>query len=105
MHKALVVLTTCPNVETADSIASALVRANVAACVNLIPGMTSIYVWKDELCRESEVQLVIKTTEDYVNKAFDLVRQLHPYELPEWLVLDASGSGSAYTNWMRSNLK
>ena len=86
----------------ATMLARTLVEERLAACVNVLPPMTSVYRWKGATEQEREQQLVIKTTKDRIEALQARMRELHPYELPEFLVLDARGS-EAYLAWIREN--
>lgn len=76
-----------------------LVDERLAACVNVLPVMTSVYRWKGEVEQETEQQLVIKTTSDRVEAIQARFNELHPYELPELVVLGATAS-AAYQEWL-----
>lgn len=99
MADAVILLTTAP-VEVGESLARRLVEAQVAACVNILPAMVSVYRWKGEVQRDRECQLVVKTTGDRVQAARDLLREHHPYELPECLVIRIDDGDSAYLSWI-----
>jgi periplasmic divalent cation tolerance protein len=96
----VLVLTTVPSAELGETIAEALVVERLAACVNVLPPMTSTYRWKGAIERDVEHQVVIKTTAPRVAAVEARVRQLHPYELPEFIVLGASGGSAAYLDWV-----
>jgi periplasmic divalent cation tolerance protein len=98
MSDLVLVLTTMPDDSRADELARSLVDERLAACVNVHGPMVSIYRWKGLLERESERQLVIKTTRARLAELEARVRALHPYDVPEFVVIDADGS-SAYTAW------
>jgi periplasmic divalent cation tolerance protein len=93
------VLTTTPSAEVGERIARTLVEERLAACVNVLPPMVSFYRWQGTLQRDEERQLVIKTGRDRLAALRGRLRDLHPYELPEWLVLDADGSPE-YRGWV-----
>jgi periplasmic divalent cation tolerance protein len=93
------VLTTLGADADAAALARTLVEERLAACVNVVPGMTSIYRWKGHVEQEREQQLLIKTTAGRVEALAARLRELHPYELPEFIVLDAAAS-SAYATWV-----
>ena len=95
----MIVLTTLSASTDADAFARMLVTDRLAACVNVLPPMTSLYRWKDAIEEDSERQLVIKTTGDRVAAIEARFRELHPYELPEFLILTADAS-SAYSAWL-----
>jgi len=99
---AAVVLTTLGADADASAIARTLVEERLAACVNVLAPMTSVYRWKNAVEQEREQQLVIKTTRRGVAALEARLRQLHPYELPEFLVLDAAASAS-YLQWIEES--
>jgi periplasmic divalent cation tolerance protein len=94
-----IVLTTLGADADAASIARTLIDERLAACVNILPVMTSVYRWQGKVEQDREQQVVIKTATDRVAALQARLRELHPYELPEFLVLDASGS-EAYLAWV-----
>jgi len=98
----VVVLCNCPP-EEASPLARSLVESGLAACVNIVPGVTSVYLWKGELCEDGESTLLIKTTTDRVEELSDRIRALHSYEVPEILVLgvDVSLSDRRYVDWVK----
>jgi periplasmic divalent cation tolerance protein len=96
----VIVLTTVPSPDVGEQIGRALVDAGLAACVNVLPPMVSIYRWKGEVQRESECQLVIKTVGSRVDAVHASVSELHPYDMPEFLVLPVSGGDPAYLTWV-----
>ncbi len=99
MSDAAIVLTTLGADADAAALARTLVEERLAACVNVLPPMTSIYRWKGQLEHDREQQLVIKTTTGRVAALEARLRELHPYELPEFLVL-AAAAGAAYGAWV-----
>jgi periplasmic divalent cation tolerance protein len=94
-----IVLTTLGADADAAAIARTLIDERLAACVNILPPMTSVYRWQGKVEQDREQQMVIKTASDRVADLQGRLRQLHPYELPEFLVLDATGS-EAYLAWV-----
>lgn len=100
MSDAVIVLTTVPSPEIGEQIGRALVDAGLAACVNVLSPMVSIYRWKGEVQRETECQLVIKTVGARVDAVHASVSELHPYDLPEFLVLPVTGGDPAYLAWV-----
>jgi periplasmic divalent cation tolerance protein len=93
-----VVLSTFPDMESARHIGAALVRAQVAACVTLLPSAESIYFWEGKIEHSQEVQAVFKTA-DF--PAFELkLRELHPYDLPEMIALPILEGSPDYLAWM-----
>jgi periplasmic divalent cation tolerance protein len=97
-----VVLTTAPSADVAESLASRLVDEGLAACVNVIPGVTSIFRWEGATQREAEILLVVKTTADRVSALRDRIVGLHPYEVPEVVALPVSDGHAAYLAWVRA---
>ena len=95
------VLTTFPSVSQAGTIARQLVRARLAACATLVPGVTSIYTWNESLEEQQECLLMLKTTRDCVKKLQIEIRKLHPYEVPEILLFEVNSCLSAYTEWVK----
>ena len=102
-HEAAVVLTTLAAEADAAALARTLIEERLAACVNVLPPMTSVYRWKGDIEQDREQQLVIKTTLARVPALQSRIGQLHPYELPEFLVLAGSASG-AYLAWIREGV-
>ena len=99
-HEYVMVLTTLPADADGPAFAHALVDARLAACVNLLAPMESIYRWEGEIEQESERQVVIKTSRDCVAALWDRVRELHPYDVPEFLVLPIVDGSDAYLRWV-----
>lgn len=97
---ALACLCTCPDAATAARIAEALVDERLAACVNVLPGVESVYRWQDRVERASEVLLIIKTTRDRLQTLTGRVVELHPYELPELVAVDIAGGLPGYLAWI-----
>ena len=100
----VIALTTLGADTDAAALARTLVDERLAACVNVLPMMTSVYRWKGAVEVDREQQLVMKTTEDLVERLEARVRELHPYELPEFLVLRASGGSAHYLDWVRESV-
>ena len=100
MSHVILVLTTVPSDALGEEIATALVTERLAACVNISAPMTSIYRWKGNVERDTERQLVIKTTVDRVKVLQQRIKELHSYELPEFIVIELSGGSEAYLQWV-----
>lgn len=101
---AVIVLTTLAADADAAGLARTLVAERLAACVSVLPAMTSFYWWEGRLGEEREQQLVIKTTADRVAALAARLRELHPYEVPEFLVLRVSDGSDAYLRWIRDSV-
>ncbi len=99
----VLVLATCPDREVGERIARVLVEERLAACVNLIPGLTSIYRWQGKVCRAAEVLLVIKTHRRRLPGLTRRVKALHPYSVPEVIVLPLTGGLAPYLAWVRDS--
>lgn len=95
-----IVFTTCPDSGTAQRIAEALVDRNLAACVNIVPGLRSVYRWKGKRESADELLLIIKARAADYAKLETLVRELHPYELPEIVAVPIQAGLSAYLKWI-----
>ena len=99
MTDLIIVLTTMPDDERADALARALVDEQLAACVHVHHPVSSTYRWKDVVARETERPLVIKTSKARLPELERRLHALHPYELPEFVVLSAD-AGDAYGRWV-----
>ena len=97
---ARVALITAPDREAALRLARGLVEARVAACVNVVPGLTSVYRWQGAIQEDAEVLLVVKTRVDRVAELERLVARLHPYEVPELVLLAPSRVERRYLDWL-----
>ena len=95
------VLTTLPARDAAQAIARTLVEERLAACVQLVDGLLSIYRWEGRIDESAECQLVAKTTPAAAAALVERLRALHPYDVPEILTLDATASTS-YGAWLRA---
>jgi periplasmic divalent cation tolerance protein len=99
----LVVLSTVARAEDAERIGRALVERGLAACVNVVPGLVSIYRWKGAVEREEERLLLIKTRGETFPALREALVSLHPYEVPEVLALPISGGHAPYLEWLDAN--
>ncbi len=100
MNSAVIVLTTWPAKDDPAALARTLVGERLAACVNVWPEMRSTYRWKDNIDTDAERQLVIKTTEGCLVDLEARLIALHPYEVPEFLVVPVAGGSDAYLAWL-----
>ena len=96
----VVALTTVPADFDAAGLAKTLVERELAACVNVLPGVTSVYRWKGAVESDAEQQLVIKTTADKVAALDDAIAALHPYDVPEFIVLPIVAGSGRYLAWL-----
>lgn len=100
----LLCLCTCPDAENAAKLAQALVDARLAACVNRLPGVLSTYRWQGEVNTDNEELLLIKTTAMRFETLKARLLELHPYELPELIVLPVERGHAAYLDWVRAGV-
>jgi periplasmic divalent cation tolerance protein len=100
MTDKIVALSTCGSSEEAGRIARGLVEARVAACVNIVPGLRSIYRWKGAVEDASEWLLIAKTREDLLPRLSTEIRRLHSYELPEIIALPVAAGLPEYLAWI-----
>ncbi|WP_404341433.1 divalent-cation tolerance protein CutA [Pseudoalteromonas mariniglutinosa] len=94
------VFTTCSNAAEARELAEHLITHKLAACVNVLPTVESIYMWEGELAHATESKLLIKTKSEKMNEVIQTIKKLHSYEIPEIQVVDIATGNLAYFNWM-----
>ena len=104
MSDPILVLCTAPDSATGATLARGLVSSKLAACVNLVPGIQSFYVWKGETCEDSEVQLLIKTSKERWGALHMWIDEHHPYEVPELIALPIERGSDAYLSWLGEQL-
>ena len=95
-----VIFCTVPSQEIGVIIAEDLVSGRYAACVNIVPGITSVYRWKGEVCHDGEYLLVIKSRSSLFRLVRDRITALHPYEVPEIISCRISEVSDKYQNWL-----
>jgi len=101
-HNRIVFITT-PDLDTAESIANALLDKRLAACVNIFQGLRSMYHWEGKIEDDQEILLMIKTRAELLEKQLiPLVQKLHPYQVPEIIALPIVGGGQSYLDWILS---
>ncbi|MGY8640021.1 MAG: divalent-cation tolerance protein CutA [Verrucomicrobiales bacterium] len=96
-----IVLCTFPDLDKARQIGTLLVESQLAACVNLVPQVESIYQWNGETRRDSEVLAIFKTHEFLISKLEAELIERHPYDVPEFLVLPVDSGAEGYVKWIR----
>lgn len=101
----IIVLTTVGATQDVDSIATQLVEKRLAACVNVIPRIHSVYRWKSAIEHDSEQLLLIKTTTERVTELRDALFAMHPYEVPEFVVVRIDDLSDAYRAWLVDQVK
>ncbi|MEJ2114930.1 MAG: divalent-cation tolerance protein CutA [Gammaproteobacteria bacterium] len=104
MRTPILVITTFPDINTAEQMSHEMVQAKLAACVNIIPAGQSIYLWKGEICRETEHIVLIKTTDKHYPELELYIKQQHPYELPEIISTPITSGSKEYIEWLMNGL-
>src|SRR3954447_24672315 len=102
--RAIVVVTTVGTEEQAYLIAREIVARRQAACVNIVPGIRSIYRWKGKICKDGELMLIVKTLEGELAGVQDTIRELHSYELPEILSFSVSHGERRFLEWIAGSV-
>lgn len=105
MDRYILILSTVNKFEIAKEISSYLVENKLAACVNIIPKVTSIYYWDNKVCEDNEYLILIKTVKDNFSLVKQYIESVHPYDLPEIISVDISGGSNEYLDWISSSLK
>jgi len=104
MSECVMALTTLPKGFDAAALAQDLVGAGLAACVNILPGIRSVYIWNGVPHVDEEQQLLIKTTTSQVDPLWEVLRSRHPYEVPEFLVIPVIDGSEQYLQWVDRNV-
>ena len=105
IEQVLVVYCTAPDQAVASNIAKQLVADRHAACVNILPGVQSIYYWAGQLCSDKEVMLMIKTTRAKYAELEVALLGMHPYELPELIAVPVETGSQKYLSWVEDSIK
>jgi periplasmic divalent cation tolerance protein len=100
MSDLIIVITTVPNRAIALEIAKVLVEEKYGACVQILPNLTSTYMWEDKLCIESEQLLLVKTLADRYGALETKLRSIHPYTEPEIVAISAIAASDSYLHWV-----
>ena len=101
----LVIFSACPKATTADPLDWTLVAESLAACVNVLPGLRSIYRWNDAVQCDEEALIIVKTTSPRFAAARERLVALHPYEVPEAIALPVADGHHAYLSWVASSTR
>ncbi|MDH5326299.1 MAG: divalent-cation tolerance protein CutA [Gammaproteobacteria bacterium] len=99
----IAIITTCPDAKSAHVVADTLVKQNLAACVNIITGVTSVYRWQNQIEHSTEQLLLIKTVKANYTAVEQCILKVHPYELPEVISVPIDKGYAAYLSWIREN--
>ncbi len=100
MPQTLLVIANCPDEETANAVALAAVEAGLAACVNILPRVQSVYRWQGAVESATEIPLLLKSTATNYAALETLIRERHPYDVPEIIALPVERGLPAYLNWV-----
>ena len=103
MDSYIIVFCTVPSHEVGMKIANDLVSGKYAACVNIVPGLTSVYRWKGDICNDNELLLIIKSRKTLFDDICSRIKVLHPYEVPEVIYYTISGGNNLYLQWLSEN--
>ena len=104
MSELVMALTTLPGDFDATSLAQDLVASGLAACVNILPGIKSVYTWEGVPQIDLEQQLFLKTTTDQVDALWEAIKKRHPYEIPEFLVVPIIDGNDDYLRWVEKSI-
>ena len=103
--KYVLILSTVSKIEDAQTIANHLVSNSMAACVNFIPNLESVYKWKNKVCKENEFLLMIKTTANKETNVYDSLSEIHPYDTPEIITLPIQYGSKDYLDWISESVE
>ncbi|KAH9756343.1 protein CutA [Citrus sinensis] len=101
----IVVYVTVPNKEAGKKLAESIVKAKLAACVNRVPGIESVYEWKGEIQTDAEELLIIKTRQSLLETLTEHVKANHEYDVPEVIALPITGGSQPYLEWLKSSTR
>lgn len=101
----IMIVSTADTMELAGKIAQSLVEEGCAACVNIVPGIRSVYRWEGKICDDSELLLLIKTSEEHYEQVRQSILRLHSYNTPEVIALAIGEADPDYRNWLRAQLR
>ncbi|MFK5894558.1 MAG: divalent-cation tolerance protein CutA [Pseudomonadota bacterium] len=99
------VLCSCPNQEIATTIAENIVAQHLAACINIVPGIKSVYYWQGNVESAEESLMLIKTHQEKLSSLQNTITTMHPYEVPEIISLDISDGLPKYLDWITSSMR
>ncbi len=98
--KPVLIYSTFPTAEAAEAVGRALVEAGLAACINILAPMTSIYMWEGKIARDTEAVMIIKTRSSLAPAALDFVKERHTYTTPALLTIALEGGSAQYLDWL-----
>lgn len=105
MPDIVLALTTVPHDFDAPALARSLVESGAAACVTMVPGVRSVYTWQGAVHDDREQQLIIKTTRERVQAAWAALKERHPYDVPEFVVIDVLDGNPDYLQWIADSVR
>lgn len=100
----IIAYSTAPNEKIANEIAHNLINAKLAACVNLIPQIKSIYHWNNEIIEDNEILMMIKSEKSKQKNLIDTLVKIHPYDTPEVIIIPIESGFKGYLNWIYNSL-
>lgn len=100
----IVVLITASSEKEAQKIGNKLIKENLVACANIIPGIQSIFKWKRDVCQEEELLLILKSKMDKLDDIITMVKRMHSYQVPEIIALPIVGGAEDYLQWMEESI-
>ncbi len=103
--KHILVLCTCPSQNDANTLATTLVEARVAACVNQLPGIKSVYRWEGQIHHDDEILLLIKTSSHQFERLEQQIKKLHPHTTPEIIALPIVAGSGEYLRWIDASIR
>jgi periplasmic divalent cation tolerance protein len=101
----IVILTTSPTIEEAEVLARKIIEAKLAACVQVVPQVTSFYFWETEVIKDSEQLLLINTLPEKFDRLKDFIQKNHSYDVPEIVALSAEKVSENYLNWIKDSIE
>ena len=101
----MIFFVTVSDIKFAEKLSFALIKAKIAACVNIVEGITSIYAWKGKIEKDRECFLIIKTTTDKSDELINYIENNHPYDVPECIGLNIEKGSRKYIDWISSSVK
>ena len=105
MNYFIIILSTISSKKEALEIAEELIQNKLAACINIIEGLTSVYKWEDKLCKENEYLMIIKSRKILYEKITEKINLLHPYEVPEIISIPITDGLDSYLKWIKNNTR